>query len=221
MTPLYRCHLSCIQQAPTGRKQTEIGRDYLELSSKKCFFSFSVAKHFLTVCTDEYNPGLLVRVLFCFCGERQIWSIRKCEHCFSKLFLSKAAKIDYEPASHYSMLGLWLTTNWTFKQQININNNNKKQSAYYNNCVEGKSTGKLIADALPIPSYLCTYNSLLVKGIYVFVISSPKCTIALSLIDSIGVCARTLLSLFIDECTSLLPQGHFKNHKVYLEPLSV
>jgi hypothetical protein len=43
-----------------------------------------------------------------------------------KLFLSEAAKIDYEPASHYNMLGLWLATNWTFKQRININNNNNK-----------------------------------------------------------------------------------------------
>lgn len=37
------------------KKLTEIGRDYLKLSNKKRSFSFSVAKHFASVCPNEYK----------------------------------------------------------------------------------------------------------------------------------------------------------------------
>ena len=44
---------------PKGRKQTETGKDYLSLSNNKHTFIFSIAKCFATVCTNEYNPGLV------------------------------------------------------------------------------------------------------------------------------------------------------------------
>lgn len=41
------------------RKLTETGRNFLDLSNKKRLFPFSVAKHFVTVCTNEYNQASL------------------------------------------------------------------------------------------------------------------------------------------------------------------
>lgn len=40
------------------RKWTEKGRAYLNVSNKKCLFSFSSAKGVAMVCTDEYDLGL-------------------------------------------------------------------------------------------------------------------------------------------------------------------
>lgn len=41
-----------------GRKWTETGKNYLNSCPIRHLFSFYVAKHFNTVCTNEYNPVL-------------------------------------------------------------------------------------------------------------------------------------------------------------------
>ena len=58
--PLFVVTRSCVlglYYAPNGRKLTELGREYLNLTDKKRSFSFPVAEHFATVCLNEDNPG--------------------------------------------------------------------------------------------------------------------------------------------------------------------
>lgn len=56
-----RLPLGRIHQAQNGRKWTEKGKEYMNLSNKKLWFlfceTFSVAERFATVYTNEYDPG--------------------------------------------------------------------------------------------------------------------------------------------------------------------